>query len=106
MNRTVLKREIVSIIHNQALGAILVQVCHEWGLAGAPRSAERQAKRRVELFGGGDFSPSRNSHLQAFHLSWATSLLHSCCHHPAIVKNTIRPVSSKRSVTTHGPGMW
>jgi hypothetical protein len=32
-------------------------------------SSERQPQRREELFGGGDFSPSRNSHLQAFHLS-------------------------------------
>src|SRR5260221_195595 len=45
----VFQREIVCIIDNQTLGAVLVQVSHEFGLAGAPMPSEREAKRRKKL---------------------------------------------------------
>jgi hypothetical protein len=37
------------IIHNQKFSPILVQVSHEFGLAGTPMPSEREAKRRKKL---------------------------------------------------------
>src|SRR6266571_8881102 len=45
----VFQREIVCIIDNQTLGAVLVQVSHEFGLTGAPMPSDREAKRRKKL---------------------------------------------------------
>ena len=45
----VFEREIVCIIDNEEFGAVLVQVSHEFWLARAPMSSDRQAQRCQQL---------------------------------------------------------
>src|SRR6266705_891074 len=42
-------REIVCIIDNQAFSPVLVQVSHEFGLAGAPMPSQRETQSRKKL---------------------------------------------------------